>query len=486
MQETRPANDALEQIGYPTFRRFQTLLRERTGIFLSPQKAPLLVSRLARRLRALACPDLEAYLQVLEHPRSGDSEFQEMVNRITTNKTAFFRERHHFDLLQTHVSNLLSEDPTRTLRIWSAGCSTGEEPYSVGALLCEQLRGHPAARAHVLATDIDTDVLEIARRGIYAMESLAGLPKALWRSSFLRGTGRNEGTVRVSEALQRMVSFERLNLVSSTWPEEGGFDAVFCRNTLIYFDRQLQREIVARLARRVRPGGLLVLGHSENLLASEAQLESVGITAFRRPTEGERATPTTPPLPPRPMSRRIHMGGMYCSSHPTLVRTLLGSCVSVCLFDASRRIGGMNHFLLPEGRERGGRALAYGVHAMEVLINAIMRRGGERRRLRAKAFGGAELLSRSDPRASVATRNVEFVRKYLEDESIPLVGEKLGGSHPLDLRFETHSGRAFARSVGTARIKSTAAEEAAFLRQINTAGATSRDNGVELFEVDHE
>ena len=260
------------------------LLRDRVGIFLSASKAQLLISRLAKRLRERACPDLEAYYELVTSGPGHREEFQAMVNRITTNKTDFFREAHHFEALAAFVKERARTGPPEPLRIWSAGCSTGEEPYTIALVLQEALSASEFARAEILATDIDTEVLQIASRGVYADSRLAPIPQSRWRRSFLRGTGRWDGTVKAGPALRDRLRFEVRNLIDPEWCDEQTYDVVFCRNTLIYFDRPTQREIVQRLAASVRPGGLLILGHSENLLGDEP-----GVGGRRRydlPTHG--------------------------------------------------------------------------------------------------------------------------------------------------------------------------------------------------------
>jgi chemotaxis protein methyltransferase CheR len=471
-----------------TFRRFQELLRERVGIFLSASKAQLLISRLSKRLRERDCPDLDAYYELVTTAPDHEDEFQRMVNRITTNKTDFFREPHHFTVLAAQLRTLARERPNKSIRIWSAGCSTGEEPYSIALTLEDALPRGALSDASILATDIDTDVLEFASAGVYANARLAPIAEERWQRSFLRGTGRWAGTVKVGKTLRERVTFAPRNLIETDWVDEGAFDVIFCRNTLIYFDRPTQRAIVRRLAACLQPGGLLMLGHSENLLGDEPGLEPGGATTFRRVMSPSSLESYAPPA--RPLTARVTSGGMYCSARPAIVRTLLGSCVSACLFDPETGVGGMNHFLLPSGVDRsGGRALAYGVHAMEVLINEIMRRGGDRRRLRAKVFGGASVLRDFQGGRDVARRNAAFVRRFLADEEIPILAEKLGGTHPIEVRFETHTGRAFARTAGRSRQAVTAEADVAYIRKLaQDAQASVADaaSAITIFGDDHD
>ncbi len=450
-----------------TFRRFQELIRERIGIFLGPPKVQLLTSRLAKRLRARDCSDFESYLDLVLSDDHVAGEFQEMVNRITTNKTDFFREEHHFRFLRENVIDLMQAEGGGAPRIWSAGCSTGEEPYSIAMVLAEALPPRVLRDAFVRASDIDTDVLERAGQGVFSLNRLARLDKSRWQPWFLRGKGRQEGLVKAREALRSMIQFHHHNLVGARWPEERSFDAIFCRNTLIYFDRPTQLAVVQRLARCLRDGGTLFLGHSENLLGDVPELTQIGQTTFQR-LAGSMSSRKASGLSERPFDARVFAGGMFCSSRPAQVRTLLGSCVAACLYDPVARIGGMNHFLLPEGRLEGtGRALAYGVHAMESLVNEIMQRGGERRRIQAKLFGGASVLTDFEGGRRVAERNRAFAMRYLEAEGIKLAAHKLGGDRPLAVRFETHTGRAFVREAGRDRQEVTATREVEYFRQVS-------------------
>lgn len=486
-RQNASAAAVVPQLRMETFRRFQELLRDRVGVFLTAAKAQLLISRLASRLRARDCASLEAYLELVTSAPGHRDEFQAMVNRITTNKTDFFRESHHFPMLAAHVESLTRDDPEYPVRVWSAACSTGEEPYTIAMVLRESLTPDAAAHASILASDIDTQVLERAGHGVYPQRRFAGIDPQRWQRWFLRGRGKHAGAVKVRPDLRRLVRFAQLNLVGEDWPEREAFDAVFCRNTLIYFDRPTQLAVVQRLAERLRPGGLLFLGHSENLLGDVPGLEPAGSTVFRRSRSRGGSAAEAPGIPLRALGARVLSGGMFCSARPAVVRTLLGSCVAACLFDPSTQIGGMNHFMLPKGRERGtGRALAYGAHAMEMLINEIMRHGGDRRRLQAKVFGAATVLTDFQGGAAVAQRNAEFVRRYLRDERIPIVGEKLGGTHPIQVRFETHTGRAFARDAGRARSSEAAAQDAAYFKKVSREARSGTSGEAELFEGSHD
>ena len=265
-------------------------LRERAGalagISLSNAKRELVYGRIARRIRALKLPGFDAYCTLLEkHP---EQELGYFINAITTNLTSFFREDHHFDFLaETLVPFWMrNRGPKPHIRIWSAGCSTGEEPYSIAMTLQESLPASVAREARILATDIDTNVLEQGATGIYDLERVQHMEASRLKRFFKRGRGPNESKVRVLPELQEMIEFRHLNLMS-TWPVHGPLDLIFCRNVVIYFDKPTQRRLFERFAEVLAPDGYLIIGHSESLYSVSTDFELVGRTIYRKQSRGE-------------------------------------------------------------------------------------------------------------------------------------------------------------------------------------------------------
>jgi chemotaxis protein methyltransferase CheR len=261
------------------FQRIRRLVRERLGIALAQSKRELVYGRLSRRLRALKLPDFSAYLQRIE---SGDAEeLQHFCNAITTHLTSFFRESHHFDFLAQHLLPALerSNGGARRLRLWSAGCSSGEEPYSIAMVLLENLRHLRAWDIRILATDIDTNVLSHARSGLYSGERLEKMDSGRLSRWFEQTSDGQQFMVR--DELKGLITFKTLNLMDE-WPMKGPIDVIFCRNVIIYFDRETQRRIVARMAALQRPDDYLILGHSESLLQVSKQYRLVSDTIHRR------------------------------------------------------------------------------------------------------------------------------------------------------------------------------------------------------------
>ncbi|WP_420477244.1 CheR family methyltransferase [Noviherbaspirillum sp. ST9] len=269
------------------FERVRSLIYQRAGIALAESKQEMVYSRLARRLRATGIRSFQEYLDGLESRQDSD-EWEAFTNALTTNLTSFFRESHHFPILAEHVRG--AKEP---VTVWCAASSTGEEPYSIAMTLCEAL-GTLTPQAHVIATDIDTNVLATAAAGIYPIERLDKMPPEQARRFFLKGKGDRAGLVRVRPELRQMVTFKQLNLLSNDWPVQGQFDAIFCRNVMIYFDKPTQGKILTRFAPLMKPDALLFAGHSENFLYVSDAFKLRGKTVYELDPHrgaGHRAVP---------------------------------------------------------------------------------------------------------------------------------------------------------------------------------------------------
>ena len=261
------------------FERIRRLIYERAGISLHAGKQAMVYSRLSRRLRETRHGSFASYLDRLERGGS-ESEWQEFVNCLTTNLTAFFREEHHFHALVDDLRALADRSGGRPLRLWCNAASTGEEPYSLAMTVVETLG--VSAPAQLLCTDIDTKVLAKAQRGVYPADARGLSPERLKRH-FLRGTGSNAGSIRVKPELARLVEFRPFNLMSTSWSTLGEpFDVVFCRNVMIYFDGPTQRRVLERIHGVTRPGALLYVGHSENFNDSRDIFRLRGKTIYER------------------------------------------------------------------------------------------------------------------------------------------------------------------------------------------------------------
>lgn len=259
------------------FRILARFAHERAGIFLPDSKRNLVYGRLSRRLRALGHNSFREYCEYLS--LSG-SEVQRFINAISTNLTKFFRESHHFRHFDQTVVAPFAENGSRRLRVWSAGCSTGEEPYTIAAVLNRKASSRRDADIRILATDIDTDVLATALRGEYPQSSVDEVPPT-FRGMFVAKPGNDVDKVLIADDVRSLICFRHLNLIED-WPFRGTFDAIFCRNVMIYFDAPTKSRLLDRFAEQLKPGGWLYIGHSESLTRSHPQLELEGKTIYRR------------------------------------------------------------------------------------------------------------------------------------------------------------------------------------------------------------
>jgi chemotaxis protein methyltransferase CheR len=283
MTEAAPAlqNPATEQefkLTAADFERVRQLIYQRAGISLHAGKQAMVYSRLSRRLRETGHSDFAAYLDWLARASGaeGESEWQEFVNCLTTNLTAFFREEHHFLAL---VEDLKAR-ATKPIRIWCNAASTGEEPYSLAMTVAETLG--TSAQVKIVCSDIDTKVLATAQRGVYSVEA-RGLSADRLKRHFMRGKGGNDGHIRIKPELARYIEFRSFNLMSPSWAALGEpFDLVFCRNVMIYFDNPTQRKVLERMHAAMKPGSLLYVGHSENFTEARDLFRLRGKTIYER------------------------------------------------------------------------------------------------------------------------------------------------------------------------------------------------------------
>lgn len=292
------------------FKLFRSLVHERTGIWLRDGKQVMLASRLSRRLRHYGMSSFDEYYQYVQKVPDDSEEIRELISCVTTNKTSFFRERHHFDFLANTVvpeakSAHLQSAP-RSIRVWSAASSTGEEAYSIAITLLEALQTCGSAsgtalphngtkragalsstissgawKIEIVASDIDTKVLDTARRAIYSADSLVSVARPLQKNYFLRGKDDMQGQVRVKQEVARLVQFKRINLMDARWPLENLFDVIFFRNALIYFNHETQDVFLRKMVRHLKPRGYLFLGNSEHIPWLHEILEPLNQTMYR-------------------------------------------------------------------------------------------------------------------------------------------------------------------------------------------------------------
>jgi len=263
------------------FERIRQFVSENTGIVLTEKKKDMVYGRLSKRVRKGGFGSFDAFCDALEAGDETEQDF--MINAITTNLTAFFRENHHFEYLaDTLIPELVEQKGhNKRLRIWSAGCSTGEEPYSIAMTLKESLPDFDEWDVKILATDLDANVVAQGQSGIYRADRITGIPDDRIKRWFRRGRGEQSDMVKVSSELQQMISFKRLNLLNE-WPMNGPFDLMFCRNVVIYFDKETQRGLFERYADILVPHAHIFIGHSETLYKVSTRFDSLGKTIYQK------------------------------------------------------------------------------------------------------------------------------------------------------------------------------------------------------------
>jgi chemotaxis protein methyltransferase CheR len=261
------------------FEQFRALIYQECGISLNDNKQTLLVSRLSKRLRTLELDSFQAYYDLIADQTDGD-EFTLLLDLVSTNKTDFYREPNHFDFLREQILPVLGS--ARSMRIWSAASSSGEEPYTIAMTLYDGVADPERWDFKILASDISTRVLARAASGVYEEDRVRTLPKEIVERHFLKGVGDRAGVVKVKPHLARMVRFRRINLMDERYPIKTPLDLIFCRNVMIYFDRPTQAELAAKFYRYLKPGGFLFIGHSESLQRLDQPFTPVAPTIYQR------------------------------------------------------------------------------------------------------------------------------------------------------------------------------------------------------------
>lgn len=501
------------------FKTVQKLIYQLAGISLGDSKQVMVQGRLSKRMRKLNIDCYGEYIKFVQSAEGAD-EVTNFINALTTNKTEFFRESHHFDFLAKTAFPEIEErarcSGERKLRIWCSAASTGEEPYTIAMAVRQHFSAGQGWDVRILASDIDTDVLHTAETGIYSQERLDDLPPGLQKKYFEREAHGNE-TFRAKDTLRELITFRRLNLHDDSWPINTTFDIIFCRNVLIYFDAPTQQKVVTHFGKYLRQDGYLILGHSESLHGMSDQFNALGITVYRKLTDPaplqmntafrpQTATLAAPAKrfpaaieAPRgdhgyrknsapaketqaesdcDVKHSIIVGDVLVSDKPVWITTLLGSCVAVCLYDEAAGIAGMNHFMLPAPRESSTVCNRYGVHSMELLINSLMAHGADRRRLKAKVFGGCSAEHSDFPHIGVS--NVDFASNFLKVEGIPVIAQFTNQGTGMYIEFHTLSQKVRVRLLDRKTTEVVSRDEQT--KAVTVQASIDRTADVTLFE----
>ena len=274
--------DRGQRLSTHVFEKLRQLTKQHTGIDIPPGHQSMMVSRIQPLMSRLQIDRYEDFLNLLE--QNGSGQLQPFLNAMTTNLTAFFRENHHFEYLSETVLPQLIEKKRRVnrkIRVWSAGCSSGEEPYSIAMVFLEAIKDLKFWDFRILATDLDTGTLAKGKAGVYQLSPGDKLEKDRIERWFLKGSENQHGLIKVKPEVRRLVAFRHLNLLGH-WPMKGMFDLIFCRNVLIYFDDQTKEQIIGRFSRKIEDKGHLFVGHSENLLSITNSFELYGGSIYRK------------------------------------------------------------------------------------------------------------------------------------------------------------------------------------------------------------
>ncbi len=278
-----PSNIRYQQLNDGLFQKFSDLVYEKTGIFLKPEKKELLNARLGKRLRATGISSFKQYYEYVINDRSGD-ELVHLIDNVSTNFTSFFRENSHFEILSSTVLPAFVKEgrgKNKEILLWSSASSSGEEPYTMAMVVEDFVSRHPGMRYRIMATDISTRVLAQAKRGVYADERVTKVPTPFLKKYFQKGVGNSDGYVKVKDELRRMVHFDRFNLMGD-FPWRAAIDVIFCRNVMIYFNRETQQDLVSKFHEALTPGGYLFIGHSESISGLKHNFTQVDATAYMK------------------------------------------------------------------------------------------------------------------------------------------------------------------------------------------------------------
>jgi len=407
------------------FAAFQSLVYAAAGIHLTPNKREMLATRLARRLHALGLTNYRAYYNLLMSEDASGEEREHFINSVTTNKTHFFREPHHFDFVRDRVipelRRRVAAGAPRRLRMWSCACSSGEEPYSLAMIAHRELARDNYA-IEIVASDIDTEILACAEAGVYSQTQIAEVPPEL-RSRYFAEVGRGW---QVRDELRALIQLHQVNLIHDAFPFAGTFDAIFIRNVIIYFDRPSQVQLFQRLRSYLADTSYLFLGHSESLLHITEAFVPTGQTVY----QPRGAASHAPRRRGRTTVTRLPPSSLLVSREPVRIDAIVGPSVGVCMFDAEAKLGGMVQIRGEAGREA------------DQLIAQLVELGANRGALRAKLVGGGSASPEGRARGAGF---IAVAEAALHRADVALTSKRVGGQRSLEIQFFTSSGRLLCR-----------------------------------------
>jgi len=445
-----------------TFLRFSAFIRAELGIRMPLAKKTMFRARLQKRLRVLRMNTFDDYYEYVFSPQGMKDELPHMIDVSTTHKTGFFREPQHFEYLNQVIlpafligngngnGNGNGDDPgiEKQLRVWCAGCSTGEEPYTLAMVLSEFVEQHSKFQYSIFATDVSRPVLEKGKLGIYHQEQVEPIPMELRKKYLLQAKDENQQLVRIVPELRSRMTFRQINLNAKDFKIRKNLDMIFCRNVIIYFDRATQQAILRRLCNHLKPGGYLFIGHAEALNGLDLPLTQVMHTLYQK-TETAADDAKLPVITLKPAE-------LMFSEKPSVVRTVLGSCVSVTMFNRRRGIGGICHALLPHPGSNEPYTANYAENHKYVtgvipeMVRKMRKYGIQPREIEVKLFGGSEILNqgmKQENNSPIGRLNVKAAMEVFEAEHLHLKTSDVGGIYGRKIFFHTHTGEVLLKRV---------------------------------------
>lgn len=436
-----------EPMSDKAFARFSKFIQTELGIKMPHTKRTMLQARLQKRLWKLGMGSFDEYCDYLFSHEGMENELQHMINVVTTNKTEFFREPKHFEyLVERALPDIINRNGFKNrFMFWCAGCSTGEEAYSLAMVLNEFAEQNHEFRFLILATDISSKVLEHGKIGIYDEERTLSIPLPMRQKYLLRSKDKEKQLVRVIPEIRAFVRLRRLNFMDRNFGLRERMDVIFCRNVIIYFDRPTQEGVLDRICSYLYPGGYLFTGHSETLNGMNLPLIPVSHTVYKhtdRTTQGAKELPIVYLKP-----------GEFCvTDKPSVIRTVLGSCLAVTMYNPRLGISAMCHALLPEpdslessadSIEKSSNPYRYVNSVIPEMISRMKEYGIQSNEIEVKMFGGADMLTSQEERDlnhPVGRLNVKKALKLLEAEDLKVSITDVGGKLGRKLFFYTHTG----------------------------------------------
>lgn len=455
MSEESVHRTNVESMSDESFYRFSEFIEAELGIKMPLAKKTMLQARLQKRLWKLDIASFDDYYDYVFSPEGREAELQQMIDVVTTNKTDFFREPNHFEYLVERVlPELISRvGVDRQFMFWCAGCSSGEEPYSLAMVLHNFSLQHHGFHFLILATDVSSRVLEKAKLGIYDEESADPIPAEFRKRYLLKSKEKEKAMVRISPEIRAYVRFRSVNLVHGEFGFREMMDVIFCRNVIIYFNRDVQEQVIGRLYQNLSSGGYLFTGHSETLNGLSVPLKAVAHTVYQKEASAY-AAPHLPVITLKPAE-------LYISDHPAIVRTVLGSCVAVTMFDKRIGVAAMCHALLPQGNETLDQQAAttenlsykYVQTVIPLMLQRLKAFGSEAKDLEVKLFGGADMLTvrTGNPNMQpVGKSNIDAVLQAIKAHNLELIVSDVGGHFGRKILFYTQTGEVLLKRINSA------------------------------------